>query len=175
MNRRKAISGIVTLSIGAMVFPSCAQKEEAALVKLKNISITGGEEKMLIQLSDAILPLKKLTNYPGNKPWEFTLMMVDDCYEPENQQKFIAGLKAFELMAKKKYGSSFTGCTPQQKSEWLAAIESKKDIPEDVQYFYATTKRHTVQAFTSSMEYMTNVMQYKMVPGSNFKGCVKVV
>jgi len=175
MNRRKAISNIVTISIGAMVLPSCAQKDEAGLVKLKNISITGNEEKMLSQLSDAILPLKKLKEYPDNKPWEFALMMVDDCYEPEDQQKFISGLKAFDQLAKKKYGSSFTNCTAQQKLEWMNAIEKKNDIPDDVQYFYRTTKRHTIQAFTSSREYMTNVMKYKMVPGSNFKGCVSVV
>jgi hypothetical protein len=38
--------------------------------------------------------------------------------------------------------------------------------------FYKTTKRHTVQAFTTSKQYMTEVRHYKIVPGSNFKGCV---
>ena len=174
MNRRNAISNIVILSIGAIVLPSCGQKDEEALVKLKNISLTGSEEKMLIQLADTIIPKTNFIGATDVKAHEFTLMMVDDCYEPEKQKRFMAGLKEFDKLAKSKYGSSFTACTPGQKMEWLAAIEKKKDIPEDVVFFYETTKRHTVQSFTSSKEYMTDVIKYNMVPGSNFKGCVPV-
>ena len=174
MNRRNAISNIVILSIGAVVLPSCGQTDKAALVKLKNLSLTGGEEKMMQQLTDTILPLKTPGDAASLNPYAFTLMMVDDCYEPASQQKFIAGLKAFDQLAKNKYGQSFTACLPAQKTAWLFAVENKTGMPEELLYFYATTKRHTVQAFTSTKEYMTNVLKYKMVPGSNFKGCVPV-
>ena len=61
-----------------------------------------------------------------------------------------------------------------KKKELLSFIENKKDVPENVAKFYETTKRHTVQALTSSQKYMTEIVKYKMVPGSNFKGCVPV-
>ena len=51
-------------------------------------------------------------------------------------------------------------------------IENKKDIPEDLLKFYGTVKRYTVQSFTSSKEYLTDIRKYKMVPGPDFKGCV---
>ena len=169
MNRRNAIGNIALFSIGALVLPSCVQKDDG-LVKLKNLSLTGSEEKMLIQLGETILP----KTAAELKSHEFTLIMVDDCYEPEKQKKFTAGLKEFDKLAKSKYGSPFISCTPPQKTEWLTAIEKKKDIPEDALFFYETTKRHTVQAFTSSEKYMTEVIKYNMVPGGNFKGCVPV-
>ncbi|MEO6732118.1 MAG: gluconate 2-dehydrogenase subunit 3 family protein [Ferruginibacter sp.] len=172
MNRRNAIGNIVILSLGTMVMPSCSQKEEA-LVKYKNIKVTASDEKMLAQLSEAIIP--KSNNFIGAadvKAHEFTLMMLDDCYEPDKQNKYVAGLNEFEKEVNKKYGNGFSSCTPSQKKQWLSLVEKKKDMPGDVQFFYQTTKRHTLQAFTSSQEYMTGVLKYKMVPGSNFKGCV---
>lgn len=173
MNRRNAISNIVVLSIGAVVLPSCGQHDET-IVKLKNLSLNGSEVKMLGQLADTIIPKTNFIGAADLKAHEFTLMMVDDCYDPERQKRFTAGLKGFDKLAKTKYGSNFTSCTPPQKTEWLTAIEKKKDIPDEVVFFYETSKRHTVQAFTSSQEYMTGVIKYNMVPGGNFQGCVPV-
>jgi Gluconate 2-dehydrogenase subunit 3 len=173
MNRRNAICNIVLLSAGAVVLPSCGEKEDA-LVKLKNFTLKSSEEKMLGQLADTIIPK---TNFPGAadfKTHEFTLMIVDDCYDPEKQKKFTAGLKEFDKLARNKYGGSFVSCTTSQKTAMITAIEKKKDIPEDLLFFYETTKSHTVQAFTSSKEFMTGIIKYNMVPGGNFKGCVPV-
>ena len=173
MNRRKAISNIVILSVGAAVLPSCTQKDEEA-VKFKNFSLKNNEVNMLSQLSDAIIPKTVSPQAADVKAHEFTLMMIDDCYEPEKQKMFTEGLKNFDKLAKDKYGSTFISCTEPQRKELLTAMEKEKDVREDVLFFYKTTKRHTVQAFTSSKEYMTDVLKYNLVPGSNFKGCVPV-
>lgn len=155
------------------MLPSCADKEEA-LVKLKNMNITGSQEKMLIQLADTILPKTDFLGAADLKAHGFILLMVDDCYDPDRQKRFSAGMKEFDKAVRKKYGSSFTACTAAQKKEWLTEIERKKDVPEDLSFFYETTKRFTIQSFTSSKEFMTGVLKYNMVPGSNFKGCVAV-
>ncbi|MEO6549569.1 MAG: gluconate 2-dehydrogenase subunit 3 family protein [Ferruginibacter sp.] len=173
MNRRKAIGNIVLLSIGSVIIPSCNQKDEPS-IKLNNFSLTAAEGELFGQLSDTIVPPANFNAEDNIKPHDFTLMMVDDCYEPDRQKKFVAGLKQFDKMADKKYNNSFIKMNAAQKKELLAGIESKKDIPEEVLFFYETTKRHTLQALTSSRSYMTNVLKYKMVPGSNFKGCVPV-
>jgi hypothetical protein len=102
MNRRNAIGNMVALSIGAMVLPSCDQKD-VGILKLKNFTLTGKEEKMIHQLADAIIP-KTPTEL---KPVEFMLKMVDDCYDPDQQKKFLTGLQAFDKLTKDKYGSSF--------------------------------------------------------------------
>lgn len=177
MNRRDAIYNFVLLSAGVIILPACGGQTDTAAgsIALKNYSITAGEEKMMFQLTDFIIP--KTGNFIGAadlKASEFTLMMVDDCYAPDKQKSFKEGLQAFDKLAKDKYSSAFLGLTDEQKKSMLMAIESKKDIPENVLFFYGITKKHIVQAFTSSEKYMQDIMHYKMVPGSDFKGCVPI-
>ena len=174
MNRRTAIRNVVIISAGAGLLPSCLSDDKCA-IPLKNISITGSQEKMLAELAESVIP--KTANFIGAKDLkahEFVLTMVDDCTGAEDQKQFTDGLKAFDKLSHDKFGQLFTSYTDEQKHSLLADIENKKDIPADVVKFYGTVKRYTVQSFTSSKEYMTDVRKYKMVPGPNFKGCVPV-
>ena len=86
--------------------------------------------------------------------------------------KISEGLQQFAKLVSTKYGKAFADCSNEQKTAWLTAIENKKDIPDEVVQFYQTTKQHTLQAFTSSKQYMVDVRKYNMVPGPGFKGCV---
>jgi len=174
MNRRDAIYNAVLLSAGVVLLPSCGGNDAVVSIPIKSFSLTGAEEKMMRSLADFIIPKTNFIGAADVKATEFTLKMVDDCYEPEKQKIFKDGLQQFYKSAKEKFGKSFDDCTDAQKKEWLTAMENKKGIPENVTQFYATTKRHTLQAFTSSKQYLTDVAKYKMVPGSNFKGCVPV-
>jgi Gluconate 2-dehydrogenase subunit 3 len=172
MNRRTAIRNAIIISAGAGLLPCCVSDDKSVMA-LKNISITGAQEKMLAALTESILP--KTKNFIGAndlKAHEFLLTMIDDCTSPEDQQKFMEGLKAFDKLSQDKFGQLFTSFTARQKRELLAGIESKKDIPEDALKFYGTVKRYTVQSFTSSKDYLTDIRKYKIVPGSDFKGCV---
>ena len=173
MNRRDAIFNFVVISAGVVLLPSCGQNE-AATIPLKNISLTAGEEKLVRKLTSLIIPKKDFIGAEDVNATEFTLMMVDDCHPPEKQAAFKEALQHFDKLATARYGKSFTNCTATQQNEFLTAMESKKDIPDNVLQFYRTTKGYTVQAFTSSKEFLTGVAKYKMVPGSNFKGCVAV-
>jgi len=172
MNRRTAIRNVVIISAGAGLLPSCMNEDKSA-ISLKNISVTGSQEKMLAELTETIIPkTKNFTGANDLKAHEFMLTMIDDCTSPEDQQKFMDGMKAFDKLSHDKFGQLFTSYTAEQKKSLLSAIESKKDIPEEVLKFYGTVKRYTVQSFTSSKEFMTGIRKYNMVPGSNFKGCV---
>jgi hypothetical protein len=162
------------ISAGAAFLPGCMRDEKGGIV-LKHISLSSADEKMLAALSETIIP--KTNNFIGAgdlKAHEFVLTMVDDCSSPEDQQKFAEGLKAFDKLSHDKFGQIFTGYTKEQKKSLLTDLENKKDVPEDALNFYRTVKRYTLQSFTSSKQYMTDIKKYKMVPGNNFKGCVPV-
>lgn len=174
MNRRTAIRNVVIISAGSVLLPSCLHQDKAT-VALKNISLTGSQEKLLSELCNTIIPKTNFIGAGDVKAHEFTLMMVDDCNAPDIQKKFTNGLAEFDKVAKDKSGKSFTKFTQEEKKELLTAMENKTNIPEDAIQFYQTTKKYTIQAFTSSEEYMTKVRNYKLVPGSNFKGCVPLV
>lgn len=173
MKRREAIYNFAFLSAGVIFLPRCGQ-QQSATIPLKNISLTGAEENLLMHLTDLLIPKTNFVGAKDVKATEFTLTMVDDCNPPDKQQLFKDGLVQFGKFSKDKYGKSFVECTPAIQKEMLTAIESKKDIPENVVLFYSTTKRYTLQAFMSSKEYLADVAKYKMVPGSNFKGCVQM-
>jgi len=173
MNRRTAIRNVVIISAGAGLLPSCMQDDKST-ISLKNISLTGSQEEMLAELTQTIIPQTK--NFIGAKDLkahEFVLTMVDDCGSPEDQKKFTDGLKSFDKLSHDKFGQIFKSYTPEQKQTLLSDIENKKDITEEALKFYGTVKHYTMQSFTSSKEYMTDIGKYNMVPGSNFKGCVK--
>lgn len=174
MNRRTAIRHVIVISAGAGLLPSCVGEDKASIV-LKNFSITGAQEKMLAALCEAIIPRTK--NFIGAndlRAHEFLLTMIDDCASPDDQKKFTDGLQAFDKLSHDKFGQLFTSYTAAQKKELLQAIENKKDVPDEAVKFYGTVKRYTLQSFTSSKDYLTDIRKYKIVPGSNFKGCVPV-
>ncbi|MBS1596963.1 MAG: gluconate 2-dehydrogenase subunit 3 family protein [Bacteroidetes bacterium] len=173
MNRRTVIKNFLVFSAGATLIPSCMHEETKSSILLKNIKINGDQEKMISELSEAIIPK---TDTPGAKDLSshlFVLMMVDDCATKEDQQKFMAGMNQFEALAKKDYGNSFATCTSSQKNELLKKIENKKEVSEKISSFYATTKRLTIQSFTSSQYFLTKVQVYEMIPG-RYHGCVPV-
>ena len=173
MNRRTAIRNVVIIGAGAALLPACKTADKSSIL-LKNLSVTGSQQSMLAELCETIVP--QTNNFIGArdlKSHEFLLTMIDDCASPADQKLFTDGLKAFDKLSHDKFGQLFTSYTSEQKHSLLTDIEKKKEIPEEVLKFYGTVKRYTLQSFTSSKEYMTGIRKYKMVPGPDFKGCVK--
>jgi hypothetical protein len=171
MNRRQAIKGVIILGAGASLLASC---QDNPTVVLKNIPLTGSQEKLLAAITEAILP--STPEFVGAKELEshkFLLMMTDDCSGPEDQNMFNAGMLQFEAACKMKYDKKFTKLSPQQKEEFLLSIEAKTEASEEVITFYQTVKRSTIQSFTSSEAYLKQIRNFSLIPGK-FKGCVPV-
>lgn len=173
MKRRLAIQQLAILATGAVLLPSCNSADQSA-IPLKNFSITGNQQQMLAALCETILP--KTNGFVGAtdlKAHEFVLKMMDDCQPPETQQAFVKGMKTFDELCKQKQGNVFVKCSPLQRNNFLKEMEAlpNTDTNEALQ-FYQGTKAYTLQCFTGCKPYMVDVRHYKMVPGSNFKGCV---
>ncbi len=144
MDRRSSIKTLLILSAGTAILPSCLQEEKKPSVTLKNYKINGGDEDLVSTVSDTIIPGGKTPGAKDVGAYQFALMMMDDCYSPEDQQKFVKGLKEFSEFAKKTINKSFAKATPEEREEVLKSIESKKDIPENVAFFYNNMKRLTL-------------------------------
>lgn len=153
--------------------PSCLQPEKASVV-LKNIPLSGGQEKMLAALCEAIIP--KTSAFIGAadiKAHEFVLTMMDDCEAPEDQKTFVSGMNLFEAESKKVLNTSFANASAEQRKSFLQQMEKSKE-ESAVNKFYHTVKGLSIQAFTSSEKYLVDIRQYKIIPGSQFKGCVPI-
>lgn len=165
MNRRSAVRNFIVFSAGSVLLPSCLQRESNPDTAYRNLTVTAEEEKLLAVLTESILPT---TGIPGAKELSshlFVLMMVDDCFPTEDQKEFSSGLTGFDVFSRKQTGQSFATTLPGQRKELLTLLENKKEIPGDILSFYGTTKKLTMQSFTGSRYYLTNVRVYEMAPG----------
>lgn len=169
--RRVAIQQLVLIWAGVALLPACLHHEEKVSIPLKGIHIDPSDETMLAELAETILPK---TDTPGAKDLAahlFALKMVDDCFTSANQQKFTQGMKDFESFVVKKTGKSFTEISTTDRQQIIEELDGQKKTTDDLSFFYQSTKRLTVQAYTTCEYYMTKIRGYKMIPGK-FQGCV---
>ncbi|MEO6313645.1 MAG: gluconate 2-dehydrogenase subunit 3 family protein [Chitinophagaceae bacterium] len=171
MDRRKLIKQFCFAGAGIILLPACVQNNTKPSIVLKNLLVTGEQERMLAELSATIIPA---TDTPGCKEIAahlFVLKMVDDCYSKADQQKFIQGFDHFEKACATFSGHRFINCTLQRRILFLKNIETgaRQDLPE--RFFYGVVKKLSIQAYTTSEFYLTNVVHYKLIPGT-YRGCV---
>jgi hypothetical protein len=170
-NRRVAIQQLLLIWAGVALLPSCLQNERKVSIPLKAIRIDPDDESMLAELAETILPK---TDSPGAKDLSahlFALKMVDDCYTKPNQEKFIQGMKDFESYVTKKTGKSFTENNPAERQAIVAELDQQKPADNGMAFFYQSTKKLTIEAYTTCEYYMTKIRGYKMIPGK-FQGCI---
>jgi gluconate 2-dehydrogenase gamma chain len=134
------------------------------------------QARIVMEVAEIIIPK---TDTPGAKDVGvpgFIDTMLKDCYKKEDQDRFLAGLTAFDEEAKKAYGDSFIYCKPEQQVELVkkthdAAIAEAKENREAKRPFILMTKELTLLGFFTSEPGATQVLQYEAVPGS-YKGCL---
>ena len=170
-NRRIAIQQLLIIWAGATFLPSCLHDEEKVSIPLKLIHIEPADENMLANLTETILPK---TDTPGANDLAahlFALKMVDVCYTKENQEKYMQGMKDFESWVMKKTGKTFSEASATEKQTLVAELDKQKPTDDGISFFYQSTKRLTIQAYTTCEYYLTKIRGYKMIPG-RFQGCV---
>lgn len=170
IDRRSAIKQLLFVSAGLAILPSCLQNTTRSSMNIKNFTIDGDQEQILAELTDAIIPP---TSTPGAKSLGaplFTVVMLDDCYTQDEQQRWVKGIDAFEKACKKMNGQGFVKCDTAQKNAFVKSLEERKE-DDNLNYFYRTTKRETIHSYTTSQFFLTKVEVYELVPG-RYKGSV---
>jgi hypothetical protein len=163
INRRSAIKQFIILSAGVALLPSCKSNKKVSLYN--NIPIDEAQQAFLAEIAETIIPA---TDTPGAKDISapvFALQMMNDCYEAADREKFVQGMQQFEDKVQEKYNKPFVQCTPNERQAIITNAEAKKDTKDEAAFFYTTLKHLTIQAYTSSKYYLTNVQVYKLVPG----------
>ena len=173
INRRKLLKQFVVMGAGIALVPACLQDKSKSSILLKNVSISAGEEKLLAELCESIIPK---TNTPGAKDISahlFVLKMIDDCAVKEDREKFVRGITAFTEFSKTVAGKHFIDCSGEERKNVLKQLLAVKDEKSDPLSFFKTVKRYTIQAYSGSEFYLTKVQVYQLVPG-RYRGCVPV-
>jgi gluconate 2-dehydrogenase gamma chain len=172
LKRTAAIMGTVLSAPTIMaVLNGCTAKPG---IDWKPVFFTEDQAVLVSQLAEVIIPK---TDTPGAKEAgvpSFIEQVVKDCYTPEGQQKFAAGLTAFDEESKKQAGDSFVDLDPEKQNEFanklykegFATVKAGGEKP-----FIMAMKELTLTGFFTSQPGATQVLQYEAVPGS-YKGCI---
>jgi hypothetical protein len=175
MNRRTLLKQLAVSTAAAFALPSCLLEKEKVSQAFNNLKITPADQTLVSLIADTLIPE---TDTPGARTLQadaFALVMVDDCMEKSEQEKYLSGMRSFNEEARKISGKSFSDASAEDREEILSQVEAAGDkLPEDVAHFYSSTRRYIIQGYTSSQHYLTAVKPYVHVPGPNFKGCVPV-
>lgn len=173
MKRRKALwltaSILGGTVIGSDIFlVGCVPKENnKALFSISDINL-------LDEVGETILPETDLS--PGAKAAKIGLFMktiVSDCYSIKEQQIFIKGIHALNLLAQDNYNQEFTELAPAQKNNLLVQLDKKtKEIADgEPVHFFSMMKQLTIWGFFTSEPGATKALRYNPTPGT-FKGCI---
>lgn len=175
MNRREALSATAALLgstiIGSQAFLSGCSGSETKINEFSDDILM-----LLDEVGETILPAT--ASSPGAKAsriGEFMKVIVTDCYSPEEQKTFFDGVSTIRKTANKKYNTSFTKLTADQKNEVLLFFddESKKtnNGGADHDHFFTMLNQLTVWGFFSSEPGATQALRYVPIPG-RYEGCV---
>ena len=189
MNRREAIQR-TALALGyAITGPAlvgvlngCKATPELGY---KPVFFSENQARLVSDVAEIILPK---TSTPGAKDVGvpgFIDGLLKEVYQKEDQEKFLKGLVEFDDDAKKTFGNSFIGCTPDEQkahfkkhhdealanAAYSGATGWWNTGGGDDQPFVLKMKELTLLGFFTSEPGATQVLQYNQVPGP-FRGCV---
>ena len=164
MQRRTALKQLLIIAGGVMVLPACRNDRQEASIPLKHLKVDGEGERLLAEISETIIPKTAIPGAKDTHAHLFALRMIDDCYEPAQQQQFEKGLKEIDGLAQKRFGTSFIKSSPAQREALLQELEGRKK-GEPLTDFYHMVKGLTIQGYMESKYVMTDITKYELVPG----------
>lgn len=181
MDRREALKrtawimgGMVSAPAIIGVLKGCTAKP---VIDWKPVFLSEDQGILISQVTEIIIPK---TDTPGAKETGvpgFIDQMLKEVYSKEDQDNYLAGLKAFDEEAKKEYGDPFIELSAEDQAAFVkkvhdAAVEAEKNTkPAPKRPFILATKELTMLGFFTSEPGATQVLQYQAVPGS-YKGCI---
>lgn len=170
MQRRNAIKNL-SVAFGSLVaLPSWATNWTPDSVgKISNLSYN--DEELLGEIVETIIPENATPGAKSLKVHQFAMRMINDCYGEAQQKTFKDGLKKAEELAQQTYQKSFVALDATQKKDLINKMLDSSDSTS--KQFANMIKRLTIQGYTNSEFYMTNVLKFNMAPGF-YHGCVPV-
>ena len=170
MQRRELIKTLTGIFGVAVTLPSWAGGWTAAALP-EPAFLSKTQKSNLSELVNTIIPR---TDTPGAADLgihHFVELMVKDCFEKKVQDQLREGLDGLDGEAQNKFGRRFTTLDSEERLNLVRSLAETKDTK--MATFLNAVKSLTIQGYTSSEYFMTNVSRYELVPG-RYHGCVDI-
>lgn len=167
INRREAIRNLLVASAGT-VFLTGFAPSDTVTVNQGSLTISKKNKKYLAQISETILPINGVSEKIGS-PGDFIVEMLNHSYDLKEIKQFAAGFEQYKALMK----ASRLKIKSSESEDVLPIIKSTleaTELQDDLIFFINTTKNLSVWNLTSSEYYMTDRLEYKLIPGKH-DGC----
>jgi hypothetical protein len=202
MDRRELLKMIAVVTGtafigGEFLLTGCKSKDAA----VGGASFSEADIAFLDEVGETILPATAKS--PGAKASEigkYMQVMVNDCYEADNQKIFHDGIKQLNEASEKMHNTSFMKATPQQRYDLLVSLDKEakehakskeefdkaqnekekeetakgnKDFKKEKKpaHYFTMMKQLTLHGFFTSKIGSTQALRHVAVP-TKYEGCV---
>jgi hypothetical protein len=199
MERREILKMIALATGGAVIggelfLTGCASDKKDA------VEFSSADIAYMDEIAETILPKTKTPGAKDAAVGAFMAVMVNDCYTPEDQKIFHAGLTKLNNLCQNKYKESFMNVTPAQRHDLLVIIDAeakevqkKKSELDKVEtekqrsadfnrnmnfkkqetpaHYFTMIKQLTMLGFFTSKVGANEALRFVAVPG-RYDGCV---
>lgn len=132
---------------------------------------TKAQVKFMNEVADTILPDTKTPGAKAAKTGQFMAVIVSDCYEPDAQARFMAGLDQLDATCKKMYGKSFMKCKALERHDLLVELDHEqkafqKDKKSEVpNHYFRVIKDLVLWGYFTSEIGATQALRFVEIPG----------
>lgn len=200
MDRRELLKMIAALTggvvIGGEVFLTGCNTND------KVISNVFSQDDILFldEVAETILPKTKTPGAKDAAVGQFMTVMVNDCYEPKDQEVFHTGIKQLDDAAKAMHKEKFLKLSADQRKELLISLDKEakefqkkksafdkeqndkqkaevangnKDFKKETMsaHYFTMMKQLTLLGYFTSKPGATEALRYIPVPG-RYEGCI---
>jgi hypothetical protein len=165
LNRREAVARMALLLGGTFVGAQVFLRGETILGKTAGPGFSAADIALLDEIGDTIIPA---TNTPGAKATgigAFMVLMVNDCYEAENQAIFQRGLVQLEAACQQRYGKSFMACSPADRTALLNTLDAASRAQKTPVHYFRLMKELTLLGYFTSEIGCTQALRHVETPG----------
>jgi hypothetical protein len=170
MNRREAVQ-YIGLLLGGTLVGSSAFLSGCKTNTKSTKEFTDEDISYLDEISDTILPATATPGAKAAKVGAFMTVMVNDCYDEEDQKVLHEGTGKLNDFSKKTYDKEFMKISPQQRHDLLVKLDNeqkeymKNKKKEEPSHYFRMMKELTLLGYFTSEIGCTKARRYVETPG----------
>jgi hypothetical protein len=178
MDRRELLRMVALATGGAVIgaeffFSGCKNPDTG---KTEG-SFSEDDIKFLDEVAETIIPKTTTAGAKEVEAGKFMTVIVNDCYNANEQKLFHEGMKKLDEACNKSLGHNFMKADAGQRKELLIALDKeakeymKAKKPDDPAHYFTMIKQLSLVSYFTSKQGMEQNFNYQRVPGK-YEGAV---